>query len=104
MENEIAAEHQLLLRDLRQAARTVLDIRGGKKFAVEMFLITLRHEALERNQGKREAAAKMLGEHRNTFTRGLPEYERKNRERFVRRPPLVRIMNSGASRMQATLR
>lgn len=82
---EIAQEHLLLLRDLRQAANTVLDVRGGKKFAVRMFMSVLREQALARSNGKRSAAADMIGEHRNSFTRGLPEEERRARERYARR-------------------
>lgn len=80
---EQGEEHKLLLRDLRQAARTVLDVRGKKKFAVGMFLQVLRREALERSGGKRTMAAELVGEHRNSFTRGLPEQERGARERFA---------------------
>jgi Bacterial regulatory protein, Fis family len=102
-EHEPGEEYKLLLRDLRQAARTVLDVRGKKAFAVGMFLSMLRHEAMMRTDGKRAEAAELLGEHRNTFTRGLPEEERKMRERYaqIRRRP--RVTDSGASRMQQTL-
>ncbi len=88
--NELPQEYQLLLRDLKQAARTVLDVRGKKKFALGMFLLVLREEAMERTGGRRAAAAQMIGEHRNSFTRGIPEEERKMRERFapVPRPVL----------------
>ncbi len=88
--NELPQEYQLLLRDLKQAARTVLDVRGKKKFALGMFLLVLREEAMQRTGGRRAAAAQMIGEHRNSFTRGIPEEERKMRERFapVPRPVL----------------
>lgn len=85
--NEIGEEHRLLLRDLRQAAKTVLDVGGDQKYGVRMFLLMLQREALDRHGKNRCHAAKALGIHRNTLTRQLPPEDRKAPERFKKRPP-----------------
>lgn len=76
-DTELPEEVKILLRDLTQAARTVIDVRGHMKYGVDMFRLALRQEALERTRddqhplGNQCKAARMLKEHRNTFTRGL---------------------------------
>lgn len=89
--NDWPEEHKLLLRDLKQAARTLLDVNAQMNYAMAEFRLVLQHEALRRTKDNRTKAARLLGVHRNTFTRGLPVRERKNRERYedTRRPRTV---------------
>ena len=75
-------EHLLLLRDLKQAAKTLLDVNAQMNYALVSFRLCLQHEALKRTDNNRTKAARLLGVHRNTFTRGLPIPERKYRERY----------------------
>lgn len=80
-------EHKLLLRDLGQAAKTLLDVGAAIPYSMVMLRLALQREALARCKGNRQRAAAMLGVHRNTFTRNLPPDERRARERFQKRPP-----------------
>lgn len=54
--------------------------------AIEILERTLIQRAMERTNGNRSAAAKMLGIHRNTLQRKLEEYEIVRR-RVRRKPP-----------------
>lgn len=83
-------EHQQLLADLRRAARTLLDVRAKMPYAKFMFEHTLLLEALAITKDNRSRAAKMLGVHRNTFTRHLLPQERKCAERYAGKRPPVR--------------
>lgn len=83
---EVTEEYKLLLRDLRQAARTLLDVRAKMPFALFMFRYVMQQEALRITDGNRCHAAKLLGLHRNTFTRNLLPSERLCSERFKHRP------------------
>lgn len=84
---ELPEEYKLLLRELRQAARTLLDVGAKMPYALGMFRLQLQLEALARTKDKRLHAAKLLGVHRNTFTRNLDPSLRKCAERYDRRPP-----------------
>ena len=72
-ETDQPEEIKLLLRDLSQAAKTMLDVGASMEYAVVMFRLQMRREALNRTRSgtSRCHAARILGEHRNTFTRGL---------------------------------
>ena len=79
---DIPEENKLLLRDLGQAAKTLLDVGAKEDYAVGMFELALIREALKRTGNNRMHAAKLLGVHRNTLTRKLPVSERACRERY----------------------
>lgn len=67
--------------------------------AVELLEKSLITRALERSKGKRTAAAKLLGIHRNTLQRKTAEYELDSR-RVKRKPP----RQAGASRLAGKVR
>jgi len=70
---EAPEEIKLLLRDLSQAAKTMLDVGASMEYAVAMFRLQMRREAMARtaNGHNHCQAARILGEHRNTYVRGL---------------------------------
>jgi DNA-binding NtrC family response regulator len=82
-------EYLELLATLRQAARKMLSVRAQMPYAKFMFQHTMQLEALEITRGNRSRAARLLGVHRNTFTRHLLPQERKCADRYsAKRPPV----------------
>jgi len=79
---EVPEEHKLLLRQLKAAASTFLELRTPRAEAMSLFELALVHETLARTKNNRSHAAKLLGVHRNTLTRKLPISERGCRERY----------------------
>jgi len=77
-ETELPQEIQILLRDLTQAAKTVLDVRGSLRYGVDMFRMCMRQEALRRTENghNRCQAARLLHEHRNSFLRGMQQMKK----------------------------
>jgi hypothetical protein len=59
---ELPQEIQLLLRDITQAARTIIDVGGSTKYGVDMLRLCLRQEALRRTEENQCRAARLLQE------------------------------------------
>ena len=75
-DQELPQEIQLLLRDVSQAAKTILNVGGSIKYGVDMLRIALRREAMERSGHNQCQAARILKEHRNNFALGMKQQER----------------------------